>query len=49
MTISCMHDISGTNGWNFTKLTWIYHLDKLKSRLDFDDLDLIFKVTGGLR
>ena len=30
MTDSCMHDISWTNGWNITKLAWIYHWDKLK-------------------
>ena len=49
MTISCTHYISWTNEWNFTKLAWIHHWDKFKSWLDFGDLDLIFKVTGGLR
>ena len=46
MTDPCIHDISWTNGWNVTKLAWIYHWDKLNSWLDFGDL--IFKVTGGL-
>ena len=31
-----------------TKFAWIYHWDKLKSWLGFGNLDLIFKVTGGL-
>ena len=33
----------------FTKLAWIHYWDKFKSWLDFGDLDLIFKVTGGLK
>ena len=49
MTISCVHDISWSSDWNFTKLAWIYHWDKLKSWLDFGDLDLIFKVFEGLK
>ena len=36
---------SWTNGWNVTKLAWIYHWDKLKIWLDFGDLDRIFKIT----
>ena len=44
-----MYPLYLLNQWNVTKLAWIYHWDELKSWLDFGDLDLIFKVTGGLK
>ena len=37
VTLSCMHDISWTDGWILTKFA------------GFGDLDLIFKVTAGLK
>ena len=40
---SCLHSISLMNGWILARLTQIYH--GVGKRLDFDDLDLIFKVT----
>ena len=46
---SCLHSISLMNGWILAKLTQIYHWVGEKCRLDFDDLDPIFKVTQGLR
>ena len=33
----------------FSKRAWIYLSDKLKSWLDFAELGLTFKVTGGLQ
>ena len=47
--VTCLHSISFLNGQILAKLTQIYHLEGEKCRLDFGDLDLIFKVTGGLR
>ena len=46
ITISCLHNILWTSGWILTKFAWIYHKDITKNRLDFGDLDLIFKVTA---
>ena len=47
---SCLHSISLMNGWILAKLTQIYHwLGVGNCRLDFDDLDPVFKVTQGLR
>ena len=46
---SCPHSISLLNGQILAKLTQIYHWEGEKCWLDFDDLDPIFKVTGGLR
>ena len=34
---------------HFVIHAWIYHCSKPKSWLRFGDLDLIYKVTGGLR
>ena len=48
MTLSCLHAISWTCGWILTKFAWMYNWDMMKSWLGFGDLDLIFKVTGGL-
>ena len=45
LTVSCVYGISCTIGQIFIKTAGIYHWDKLKSCLDFDELDLIFKVT----
>ena len=36
-------------GGIFSKRAWIYLSDKFKSWLDFADLGLIFKATGGLK
>ena len=36
----CVHIISLTNDWNFTKLAQIHSKDGGKSWLDFSDLDL---------
>ena len=44
-----IHHISWINLWNFTRLAWVHHWDKLKSWFSFGDSDPIFKVTGGLR
>ena len=46
---TCLHSISLLNGQILAKLTQIYHLEGEKCWLDFEDLDPIFKVTGGLR
>ena len=46
---SCPHSISLLIGQILTKLTQIYHWEKVKCGLEFGDLDLIFKVTGGIR
>ena len=46
--MACLHPISWLNGWIFTKLVHLYCWDMEKNCLDFCDLDLIFKVTGGL-
>ena len=46
---SCLHSFSLMNGWIMAKLTQIYHWVGEKGWLDFDDLDLIFKVTQGLK
>ena len=43
-----VHSISWINRWNLTKLAQIHHCDGGKKWLDFDDLDLIFKVTPAL-
>ena len=42
----CLHVISWTIGWNVTKFASLYKSDRIKSLLDFGDLDLIFKVTA---
>ena len=47
--MACLHPISWMNGLIFTKLVHLYCWDMEKNWLDFDDLDPIFKVTGGLR
>ena len=44
-----LHPISWMNGWIFAELEHLYCCDMEKNWLDFDDLDPIFKVTGGLR
>ena len=49
VTLSCLHDISWTSGWILTKFAWMKHWDMIKSWLGFGDLDLIFKVTAGLK
>ena len=41
----CVHNIYLTNGWNLTELAQIHHKDGANKRLDFGDLDLIFKIT----
>ena len=46
VTFSCLHYILWTSGWVLTKFSWIYNMDIPKNRLDFGDLDLIFKVTA---
>ena len=38
--------LSWTNGWNFTKLAWLYQWDRLRSKLSFCGAWPIFKVTG---
>ena len=45
---SCLHFISWTNSWIFTKLAQTHYWDWDKKWLDFGDLDLIFKVTPAL-
>ena len=40
---ACVHTISWTNDWNFTKLAHIHHYYRGKKWLDFGELDLIFK------
>ena len=35
-----------TSVWIFFKLASIYHSDKQKNLLDFDDLDLVLKVIA---
>ena len=38
------------NSWRFQiKLAWIHSWERVKKRLDFGDLDLIFKVTYTIR
>ena len=49
VTLSCLHDISGTGGWILTNFAWMQHWDMMKSWLCFGDLDLIFKVTARLK
>ena len=46
MILSCLHNILCTSGWILTKFSWIYNWVITKNRLDFGDLDLIFKVTA---
>ena len=46
---TCLHSISLLNGQILAKLTQINHWEEEKCWLDFGDLDIIFKVTGGLR
>ena len=41
-----LHAISWTIGWNITKFASLYKSDRIRSVLDFGDLDLIFKVTA---
>ena len=43
VTLSCLNDISWISGWILTKFAWT------KSWLGFGDLDLIFKVSAGLK
>ena len=43
-----MQDIFCTSNWIFSKFALIYHLEKPTKWFDSDDLDIIFKVTGGL-
>ena len=44
--IACLHYvISWTIGWNVTKFTCLYYWGRVRKRLDFGILDLIFKVT----
>ena len=45
---SCLHSISWTSGWILTKCAQTHYWDGGKKRLDFGDLDLIFKVTPAL-
>ena len=42
---SCLLSVFWTSGWVLTKLAQTHYLDEGKKLLDFDDLDLIFKVT----
>ena len=42
-----LHSISRTNWWILTKLTQKHPWD-MENKLDFGDLDLIFKVTLAL-
>ena len=49
VTLPCLHDISWTGGWILIKCAWMYYWDMTKSWLGFGDLDLIFKVTAGLK
>ena len=44
----CVHSISWINRWNLTNLAQILEWDWGKKWLDFNDLDLIFKVTPAL-
>ena len=37
--------VSWTIGWTVTKFACLYYLGRINSRLDFGDLDLIFKIT----
>ena len=46
---SLLSALSLLNGQILAKLTQIYHSEGEKCRLDFGDLDPIFKVTVGLR
>ena len=46
--MASLHPISRRNGWILTKLAQLYCCDMKKNWLDFGDLDLFFKVTGGL-
>ena len=45
---TCLYSISLLNGQILARLTQIYYWEGEKCRLDFGDLDFIFKVTGGL-
>ena len=47
--MACLLLILRMNGWILTKLVYLYCCDIKNNWLDFGDLDLIFKVTGGLR
>ena len=42
----CVHNILWTSGWILTKFAWICNWNITKNCLNFDDLDLIFKVTA---
>ena len=42
----CLHVISCTIGWNFTKFASLYKADRINSLFAFGDLDLILKVTA---
>ena len=44
--LSCLHNILRTSGWILSKFLWIYNWDITNNRLDFGDLDLIFKITA---
>ena len=48
---SCLFSylVCRADGWILTKLTWIHCFVTGKKRLEFGDLDLIFKVTGDIR
>ena len=41
----CVHIVFLTNNWNLNKLAQIQPKDGGKEKLDFGDLDLIFKIT----
>ena len=47
--MDCLHPISWRKGWILTKLLHLYCCNMENNWLDFGDLDLIFKVTQGLR
>ena len=44
-----MQSVSWTSGWILTKLAQTHYWEGRKKRLDFGDLDLIFKVTPALK
>ena len=46
--VSCLHSISWTNLWILAKLAQTHYWKGGKNWLDFDDIDLIFKVTSVL-
>ena len=44
LVVHCLHSISWTNWWSFTKLEKTHYWEGRKKWLDIGDTDLIFKV-----